>query len=89
MLPLLSLLIGLVAGYWARAVYDKVAALYELWREKLETPPGVVKIQKTPVTRNQPIDLSSDTGPVMRPNPNQIIIENMKERDRKLRINHQ
>jgi hypothetical protein len=89
MIALLSLIIGLLAGYWARAVYDKVRALYELWREQLDTPPGVVKIQKTPLTRNQPVDTSSESGGVMRPTPTAVFIDNQKERERHLRINHQ
>jgi hypothetical protein len=46
---------------------------------------GVVKPNVSQVTRNQPINLESQTGGVMRPSPNQVALDNMKAREERLK----
>lgn len=73
-------ILGIAIGWYARDMRDRLHALYDLWRDRLETPAGVVK---PIVTRGQnrtqqaaAIDLGTDeeddaSGPVLRPTPTQ------------------
>lgn len=73
---LLSLIIGLLIGFYGRAVYDKLVALYEQKRDEIEARQvGVVRPVGHRVTKGQDTDLSSETGPVSRPRPG-VIEEN-------------
>lgn len=72
-LGLLSLLTGLLVGFYARAVYIRVDALYREWRYQQDVKQaGVVPPTKTRVTKGQPVDNSSETGPVTRPSPDKV-----------------
>lgn len=89
MTELLCLILGLMIGYYANALYRKVSQLYEYWQDKMESPPGVVRPMGTKITKGIPtIDLSSDTGPVMRPRPAAIEEERQAERAKILQDNH-
>jgi hypothetical protein len=85
-----SLAFGFFVGWHARTVYDKVHALYLFFKDRMDTPAGVVKpiVTRGQVPRNDPIDLTAthDPGVVMRPSPDEIIMQNMKEANRKLKI---
>lgn len=81
MIPLLTLITGLLLGFYGRAMYDKLTQLYEEFVERREAKQvGVVRPVGTPVTKNQPIDLTSDTGGVMRPRP--AALEDIRQEDR-------
>jgi hypothetical protein len=85
-IALLMLIIGLLAGYYARTVRDKVHGLYEMFRDRMETPPGVVK---PTVTRGQTraqqvaevnLGIEDDEGGgVLRPTPNQVELDRLAE----------
>lgn len=88
---LLAYLIGTAQGFYARTLYDKIIRVYALFRDRMETPAGVVKpIVTRGQTRGQlsdPINLeaSDEGGGVLRPSPNQIALQNMKEREARVR----
>jgi hypothetical protein len=71
----LWLAIGLAIGWYGRDMRDKVHAMYDLWKDRLDTPPGVVKLSKRRVTRGQEANIMSDSesGGVMRPRPQAVI----------------
>lgn len=78
----LSLLIGLLVGYFGRQVYDKLSDIHEYWRDKYDAhAAGVVRPTATRVTRNVPIDLSTDSGPVRRPTPQEANTRRLEARD--------
>lgn len=83
---LFCLILGLLIGFYARDMRDKLKDIYTNYKEeRFLRDAGPVKPERTRgPTRSQPIDLSSDTGPVMRPTPDEIIVANMKEREKKL-----
>lgn len=85
---ILSLILGLIIGYYARDVHNKLSGLFEYWKDKMESPPGVVRPTGIPVTRNQPIDLTSDTGPVMRATPAELEEQRQAARAKILQDNH-
>lgn len=72
-------LLGVQAGYWARDVQLRIRKLYAMFKDRLETPAGVVRPERVRgVTRGQqaPIDLSTDDpGLVMRPTPEQAAMQ--------------
>lgn len=79
---LVALLIGLVAGYWAKDVRDKIKYIYENYKhERFLNDAGVVKPQAQRVTKNQPIDLSTESGPVLRASPDQARLAALKEQE--------
>jgi hypothetical protein len=88
MTELLTLIVGLLLGYYGRTVLDYVKTIAERLKDKREyeragvVRPGVTKVQSG---TNEPIDLSSDTGGIRRPSPEQAMIANMKEREKRLR----
>jgi hypothetical protein len=86
-LAVLTLILGLILGFYARDLYDKITGMYELYKDRLETPPGVVK---PVVTRGQaraqlaePIDLGigedDSPGGVMRPSPTQATLQQLAD----------
>lgn len=88
LIALVSLAIGLALGYFARELNDKVHYLYELQQEKRDRhEAGVVTPSVSRVTRHQPqiVDLSSETGGVMRPRPDTQAQQNIKDRERRIR----
>lgn len=89
LLSLFSLIIGLLLGFYGRAVYDKLNLLYEEQKDRREAKQvGVVRPVGMPVTKGQPIDLSSDTGGVMKPTPAAVEEQRQVERARVLQDNH-
>ena len=85
MTELLSLVIGLLVGYWAKEVYIKLNQLHEDYVERKQAKEvGVVRPSRRPVN-NQPIDLSSETGGIRRLSPDQYILANQRERDEKVK----
>lgn len=86
---LLSLILGLLIGFYGERVYSKLNTLVEQYLDAKEAKQvGVVRPTGSPVTKNTPIDLSSDTGPVMRPTPAIIEDQRQEERATVLRENH-
>lgn len=88
LIALITLLIGLLIGFYARDIETKVRFLYELQQEKRDRhEAGVVTPSVSRVTRHQPqiVDLTSETGGVMRPRPDTQAQQNIKERERKIR----
>ena len=88
LIALVSLAIGLALGYFGRELNEKVHYLYELQQEKRDRhEAGVVTPSVSRVTRHQPqiVDLSSETGGVMRPRPDTRAQQNIKDRERRIR----
>lgn len=85
MIPLLTLILGLLAGFYARSVYDKIHTTYLLVKDNLESPAGVVKPERHLATKNKPIDLESETGGIMRLSPEQVAVRNLKDREEHVR----
>lgn len=86
MIELLTLLIGLVGGFYARSLFDYVKRIYELLADKFDShKAGVVTPQVSRVTRGQPISLESETGGVTRPSPNQVALDAMKVREERIK----
>lgn len=89
MIALLSLILGLLLGFYGRAMYDRLNQLYDEFKDRQEARNvGVVRPVGIPATKNQPIDLSSDTGGVMKPTPALVEEQRKAERDRVLQENH-
>jgi len=85
----LWLILGLLAGFYAKEMYTMLKELYEAKTEEREAnKAGVVRPVAGKVTKNTPIDLSSSTGSIPRMTPDQIELARIKERDRVLRENH-
>ena len=86
MTELLTLIIGLLLGFYGRDIRDRINYMYEFWQEKRDRHEGgIVKPSASLSTRQQPIDLSSETGGVLRPRPDAAAILNKKEREKKIR----
>lgn len=75
------LVVGLLAGYWANLMYAKVSKLLAYFKDRLDSPPGVVKPQAQLIGQVN----TNATGGVLRPSPNQVALEAMIERDRKIK----
>lgn len=89
MFSLLCLILGLAIGYYARQIYDKLTLLYEEQKERREAKQvGVVRVAGIPATKNQPIDLTSETGGIRKPTPAEIEDQRQTERARILQENH-
>lgn len=85
----ISLALGIQIGYYFKDVKVTVRKIRDDQIEKREARSvGVVRIQGNPITKSQPIDLSSDTGGVLRPAPGVIEETRLRERDRVLQENH-
>lgn len=86
MIALLTLIIGLLVGYYARTVRDYVKQTRDMLLEKFDKhQAGVVAPTVSRATRQQPINLESETGGVMRPSPNQVALNAMIEREKKIK----
>jgi hypothetical protein len=89
LLGLLSLIVGLLLGFYGRAMYDRLNQLYDEFKDRQEARNvGVVRPIGIPATKNQPIDLSSDTGGVRKPTPAEIEDQRQVNRARVLQENH-
>lgn len=86
---LLGLILGLLLGFYGRAIYNRLDALYEQKKDEREAKNvGVVRIRGVRGSRDQPIDLSSDTGSVLRPSPAKVEDQRQAERAQMLQDNH-
>lgn len=85
----LSLIIGSGAGYYARTISDKLTQLYAEMIDRREARQvGVVRPIGISATRNQPIDLTTDTGGIRKPSPAEIENQRQEDRARILREAH-
>jgi hypothetical protein len=92
---LLGVVIGLLVGWKARDIHAKLDSVYGLWRDRIETPAGVVQPPRRRVTRGQqpPSLPGSNSGVVMRPRPNEVksddpnVAYNLEQQNRALRGN--
>jgi len=85
---MMYLVLGLLLGFYGRSVYDYTHSTYNMLREKFDAhQAGVVKPEVSRVTRKpiQEIDLTSDTGGIMRPSPDQVLTNRMKERNARIK----
>jgi len=83
---LLTLILGLAIGFYGRKLIDYVRSIYEMLQYKFDSHrAGVVKPEVIRTTKSQPIDLSSNTGGVRRPSPNQVALDYMKQREQNIR----
>lgn len=85
MIPLLTLIVGLLLGFYGSKLYERLDTVIKLLRQPKEPESGIVRPEASKNTRNQPIDLSRDTGPIMRPSPDQVIAANVREREKAVR----
>ena len=82
----LGLILGVLAGYYARTIYNMLKTFYDDYTErKMVKETGVIRPVGRQVTKNQPINLESETGGVIRLSPNQVAIQNLREREQKLK----
>lgn len=82
-----ALILGLLVGFYARSIYDMIKIIYDDYIERKQAQGvGVVQpnIQRG-ATRNQPINLQSDSGVVHRPNPHLATVQAIKEREKKMK----
>ena len=83
---MLYLIVGLLAGYYARTVFDYIKKIYMMLKDRFdEHQAGVIRPQVSKVTRSQPISLESETGGILRPSPNQVALDAMMEREKRLK----
>ena len=86
MSELLTLILGLLLGFYGRTTRDYLKNLWDFWKDKYDShQAGIVTPQVSRVTRSQPIDLSTEAGGVTRPSPNQVALDHMKERNEKIK----
>lgn len=84
---MLYLILGLIIGFYARTIFDYSKGAYTMLKEKFEyDKTGIVKPEFTRATRNQPRDLSSETGGIRKLTPDEVLTERAKERERRLQI---
>lgn len=90
LLSLLSLILGLLLGFYGRAMYDRLNLLYAEFQDRREAKQvGVVRPVGVPAdTKHQPIDLSSETGGIRRPTPAEMEDQRQEHRATVLRENH-
>jgi len=85
---MIYLVLGLLLGFYGRSIYDYVRGTYDMLREKFDAhQAGVVKPEVSRVTRKpiKEIDLTSDSGGIMRPTPDQVLTDRMKERNQRIK----
>ena len=87
MTELLTLILGLLVGFYADTVLRYVKKTYSemSWQMKANKA-GVVRPEVTPVTRGRVINMkASKSGIIPRKSPDEILIERAKEREERLR----
>ncbi len=91
MIALLTLILGLLGGFYARQVYDMLKVIYDDYIERKQaSQAGVVRPIKRLDTKSQPIDLSTGSGVVLRPTPTQAgLSEIAAQRERNERLKRQ
>lgn len=86
---MIYLILGLLLGFYGRSIYNYVRGTYDMLRERFDAhQAGVVKPDVTRGRTRQPIqeiDLTSESGGIMRPTPDQVLTERMKERNQKIK----
>ena len=85
MIALLSLIIGLLLGFYGQRVYYMLKSLVEQQieqRQRAET--GVVRPGRMP-PNSEPIDLTSKSGVVRQPTVEQAKLKAMEEREERLK----
>lgn len=86
---LFSLILGLLLGFYGRQMYDKLNLVYEEQKERREAKQvGVVRPTGQPIDRNAPIDMTSETGGVLKPTPAAVEELRQVDRARILQENH-
>ena len=86
MANLLWLILGLQVGFWSQKVYFMLVELKERLQAKREyTEAGIVRPTVQRVQQVQRIDLTSPTGGVRRPTPDEYLLANMKEQNERLK----
>lgn len=40
---ILGIILGLLVGFYARDIWDKVTKTYEYWKDRIETPAGITR----------------------------------------------
>jgi len=83
MVSLLTLILGLLIGFYGRWVYDTLKDILARLKDTREfEKAGIVR----PVGKvSQPPDITSDSGGVRRLTPDEYLIANQKARDVKLK----
>lgn len=85
---LLSLILGLLVGYYCRQVYNMLKRLIDdlEWKQSAKQV-GVVKPERTGGdTRSQPINLEDKgSGVIRRPTPDEIMLQNIKKQEERAR----
>ena len=83
MANVICLLIGLLVGFYGQAVYSMLREILLRLQDTREyNKAGIVRPE---VKQVQQIDLTSPTGGVRAPSPDQYVLANMKARDEKLK----
>lgn len=83
---LLTLIIGLIIGFYGMALYNNVKEILARLKDTREyEQAGIVKPVVTPDRQAPPINLSSSSGGVRRPTPDEYLMANQKARDAKLK----
>lgn len=84
---LLSLIIGLLVGYYANTIHRYVSHTFEEKKYQHDAKKaGVIKPEVTPVTRGRVINLkASKSGVIPRMSPDEILIHRAKEREERLK----
>ena len=84
MASLLTLILGLLIGYWCKEVYQKLRLIVEQTKEqKIYNDSGIVRPTSRVVRQ---VDLTvSDTGGVRRLTPDQAMLANIKEREARVK----
>jgi hypothetical protein len=89
MIALLTLILGLLAGFWAKDVTTRLRDIYDTHKDAAEfRKAGVVRPQVSRVTKGQPIDLTSSTGGIRKPTPAEVEERRQTERAQTLQDNH-
>lgn len=78
---LISLLIGLAIGFYARTIYDKLNLLLEALKDRLESPTGVSR--PTPRKVSEHYDNPAPTGPSRPLDPKQYAVLNQIEENKR------
>ena len=80
------LILGLLIGFFARDVRDKVVSIYELLKDKFDAhQAGVVKPQVSRVTKGRVVNLESKSGIIPRLTPQEAALKRARERDERIR----
>lgn len=84
----IGLIVGTHIGFWCREVWKKLNQIRaDIAEKRLYEESGIVKPIVTPVNRGQVprVDLTTSSGGVRRPTPDEVLIANQKRRDEHLK----